>query len=215
MRLILFLLTVLGSLPGNLFRSEKSTVEPSVMPEYSLVSVSGNGRLHFIPIDIETLTSKDIKVENGILKVNLKDNEDLYLHLPKLPSLVVQGNVTVRSDYQFTINDLTVTASGHSKLFLPIKGKFVNVLVQDYAEVLLSGVVEEQHAIIQNNGLYEGASLFTQIATVTVNGHAHGMVNVMKELTANVAGEGYLQYGGDPGIVHKNVQEAGRLKPFH
>ncbi len=210
---IFVLLAMSGMLHANLFRSEKSQVEPSPLPEYSSISVSGTGTLYFILTDLAPV-SKDIKVENGVLTVNLKEHEILYLHIQKLPAIIVQGDAIVKSDHQFNIEDLTVNASGNGKLFIPIKGKFVNVLVQDGAEVLLSGVVDEQHAIIQNKGLYEAASLFSQIATVTVNGQAHAMVNVMKELTANVSGDGYLQYGGDPGTVNKNVREAGRLKPL-
>jgi Putative auto-transporter adhesin, head GIN domain len=215
MKLLLSLLIMSSTVYGNLFWSKKSEVEPQALPEITTVTVDGEGVLHLLWRDIKHQNSKGLKVVNGVLEAHLKNNEELYIHLKSFQSISVRGNATVRSEEQFHIPDFSVSASGNGKLFLAIKGKFVNVLVQDQAEVLLSGITDEQHAIVQNHGQYEAGSLFTKIATVTVNGNGKAMVNVSRELTANITGDGLLQYGGDPGIVNKNIQEAGKLKPFY
>lgn len=212
-KIILVLMVLSSSLQGNSFWNKKSDVQP-VPPEYVSISVSGNGTLHLVHSSEKPIL-KNMRVENGALIVELKNGEQAYLHLKSLSPISVRGDATVKSDDQFDIQDFTVIASENGKLFLALKGKFVNVLLQDSAEVLLSGVVGEQNAVVQGNSQYEAASLFTQTATVNVSGHGKAMVNVVKELTADVSDDGLLMYGGDPESVKKSVQGKGIFKPLY
>ena len=204
---------VCSSLYGNSFWNKKSEVQPAP-PEYVSISVSGDGTLHLVHSSEEPVL-KNMRVDNGALIVELKNGEQAYLHLKSLSPIKVQGNATVKSEDQFDIQDFSVNAGGNGKVFLAVKGKFVNVLLQDSAEVLLSGVVEGEHAIVQGNARYEAASLITQTATVSVSGRGKAMVNVVKSLTADVSDNGLLMYGGEPESVKKSVQGKGVLKPLY
>lgn len=210
--IFLVLLSINSVTYGNLFWNKKSAAEPAAETEILSVAVEGDGMLYLTHIASQETLSSDMKVENGVMKVHLKGGEKSSLYLKNLNSIQVNGNAVVKSDRQFNSQDFTINAGDDAKLFLPIEGKFVNVLVQDRAQVLLSGVVDEQHVIVQNKGIYEAVSLFTNIATVTVNGHGQAMVNVGTKLIADVSDDGLLRYGGDPSILKKNIQGAGKVE---
>lgn len=200
---------------GNIFWNSESVVEPNALPTFTTIALDGKGTLHLVKSDTAQTASKEMKVENGTLTLHLENGEELYLHLKTLESINVKGDAFIRSNEEFDINEFTLNAGGNANVFLAIKGKFANVLVQGKASVLLSGVVDEQHAIVQNEGNYQGASLFTKVATVTVNGNATALVNVGDELTANASGNGVLRYGGDPETLKKNAEDSAKIERIY
>jgi hypothetical protein len=93
------------------------------------------------------------------------------------------------------------------------------VAVQELAVVLAgSGNVETQgtaavqDVLVEGSGDYDGSSLDSRQATVTVSGSGDADVRVTGELTAVVTGSGDIEYTGGAQVT-STVQGSGQVVP--
>nr|WP_255603385.1 DUF2807 domain-containing protein [Oscillochloris sp. ZM17-4] len=82
-----------------------------------------------------------------------------------------------------------------------ISGDSLSVSVLGANTVTVAGTVREQTVTLSGAGSYDGSSLESQRATVTIDGFADAVVRVEEQLRATISGNGSVEYFGDPRVI--------------
>lgn len=159
----------------------------------------------------------DLKVRNGILYINLKDdrkkeyqqlsknNNDLMLELtlPSLQQLTINGSGDIYSSEQIPSEGLKIQINGSGDVVLDqILPKSLQINVNGSGDVSLYAKGVSSKAEININGSGDVCTRSIDISTVVVNVNGSGDANITctDALSVNIHGSGDVCYAGSPTV---------------
>jgi hypothetical protein len=192
---------MLGQGPGALVEGSGPVVRQERLASgITAVEFSAFGNLEIIQGDEEGLT---LQAQGDILPMIISEVDGNTLRI------YAKGNVNPRLGLQMRLklhSLRSITAGGAGNITVSgLSGDTLSVSVTGANAVAVAGTVRDQTVSLSGAGAYDGGSLDSQRATVTIDGFADALVRVSEQLRTSISGPGTVEYYGEPRLIDDNV----------
>ncbi|WP_236675962.1 head GIN domain-containing protein [Chryseolinea lacunae] len=219
----------------SLAQTTKKVLE---LPEFKGIYVNSNYTVYLKQtnkqeVTVEALTEifsvSDIKVENGILMINVDRKPDtsnkslwakiddiklnptmkLYVSVKNVNDLQVNGGGKIISENSIATDYVTVGVSGSGSLDVDIKGNTVKAEVSGSGLLTLRGYATSVDATVSGTGGINGFNCPVETAKVKVSGTGFANLNVSSNIDATVLGSGTVKHKGNTKTAQKKIYGSG------
>ncbi len=210
------------------------------LPEFKSIYVNSNYTVYLKQtnkqeITVEALTEifavTDIKVENGILMVNVDRKPDnpnkslwakiddikvnptmkLYVSVKNINDLQVNGAGRIISENSIATDYVTLGVSGNGSLDVDLKGNTIKAELSGGGLMTLRGYATALDAVVSGSGTINGFSCTLETAKVKVSGTGLCQLNVSNNIDALVLGTGQVKHKGNTKSAQKKVYGSGSV----
>ncbi|MGE0589451.1 MAG: head GIN domain-containing protein [Cyclobacteriaceae bacterium] len=180
----------------------------------------------------EILEATEIKVESGILMVNVERKPDpankslwakiddiklnptmkVYVSIKDVNTLQVNGGGKIVSENSIASDDLKVSLTGSGSMDIDVKGKKISTEVAGSGTVTLKGYATSNDILMSGSGNLNAFNCELEYATVKIGGSGSADITVSENLEATVMGSGNLKHKGNTKKVTKKVYGSGSVE---
>lgn len=211
------------------------------LPEFKSIYVNSNYTVYLKQtnkqeVNVEALTEifsvSDIKVENGILMINIERKPEtpnkslwakiddiklnptmkLYVSMKNISELRVNGGGKIISENSLAASNLSLAVNGSGSMDVDIKGDIVKAEVSGSGSLALRGYATSIDALISGSGNINGFTCPIETAKVMVTGSGTCELNVTNTIDATVLGSGQVKHKGNTKTAQKKVYGAGAVE---
>jgi hypothetical protein len=208
------------------------------LPEFKGIYVNSNYTVYLKQtnkqeVTVEALTEifsiSDIKVENGILMINIDRKPEspnksiwakiddikvnpvikLYVSARNITELQVNGAGKIISENSLASDILTLGVSGSGSMDVDIKGNIVKAEISGAGNMTLKGYASSLDVVTSGSGSLLAFNCPVEQAKLKVSGSGGAEVNVATTLEALVVGSGSVKHKGNTKNVSKKVYGSG------
>jgi len=220
---------------ASIAQTTKKTLE---LPEFKGIYVNSNYTVYLKQtnkqeVNVEALTEiysvSDIKVENGILMVNIERKPEtpnkslwakiddikvnptmkLYVSVKNISELAVNGGGKIVSENSIASDFMSVAVNGNGSMDVDLKGNTVKAEVSGSGNLTLKGYATSIDAVVSGAGSFSGFSCGVETAKVKVSGSGVCELNVTNTLDALVLGSGTVKHKGNTKTATKKIYGSG------
>lgn len=210
------------------------------LPEFKSIYVNSNYTIYLKQtnkqeVTVEALTEifsvSDIKVENGILMVNIERKPDnpnkslwakiddiklnptmkLYVSVKNINDLQVNGGGKIISENSIATDYVTLGVSGNGSMDVDLKGNSIKSEVSGSGTMTLRGYATSIDAVVSGSGNINGFNCALETGKVKVSGSGSCQLNVANNLDAIVLGSGEVKHKGNTKSVQKKIYGSGTV----
>lgn len=172
--------------------------------------------------DPELLKEIETVVENGILKIRNKKNNNgwnwkkslgkvtVFVEAKSLNSIGLSGSGNVKVEGTVKSDKLTNAISGSGNVHLTADANEYFCNISGSGELVISGKAKQASIKISGSGNFEGRNFSASDADVKVSGSGNVNIKAEKSLDAAVSGSGNIRYGGNA-RVNKTSSGSGSI----
>ncbi len=211
------------------------------LPEFKGIYVNSNYTVYIKQtnkqeVTIEALTEifsiTDVKVENGILMVNVDRKPDnpnkslwakiddiklnpamkLYVSVKSVNDLQVNGGGKIVSENSIATDFVSLGISGNGAMDIDLKGNSVKAEVSGSGSMTIRGYANSIDAVVSGTGSLHAFSLNLETAKAKVTGSGSCMLNVATNLDAMVLGSGAVKHKGNTKAAQKKIYGSGVIE---
>lgn len=210
------------------------------LPEFKGIYVNSNYTVYLKQtnkqeVTVEALTeifsASEIKVENGILMINLERKPDnsnkslwakiddiklnptmkLYVSVKNVNDLQVNGGGKLISENSIAADFVSLGVSGSGSMELDLKGNTIKAEVSGSGTLTLKGYATSIDAMVSGTGNINGFACVLETAKAKVSGSGSCQLNVSNNLEALVLGSGSIKHKGSTKSVEKKIYGSGSV----
>ena len=233
--LVLAALTSMGHL--SVAQTTKKVLE---LPEFKGIYVNSNYTIYLKQtnkqeVTVEALTEifsvSDIKVENGILMVNIDRKPEnpnkslwakiddiklnptmkLYVSVKNINDLQVNGGGKIVSENSIAADYISLGVSGAGSIDVDLKGNTIKSEVSGNGSMTLHGYATSIDAVVSGSGSINGFECVLESAKVKVSGSGACQLNVTNTIDAFVSGSGSVKHKGNTKNAQKKIYGSGSI----
>ncbi len=211
------------------------------LPEFRGIYVNSNYTVYLkqtnkqeVSVEAETdiFTVSDIKVENGILMINIERKPEvankslwakiddikvnptmkLYVSMKNISELQVNSGGKIISENSLAAGDLVLAVNGPGSMDVDIKGENVKAEVAGSGNLALRGYATSVDALISGSGTIHGFNCPFETAKVKVAGTGTAELNVSNMIDAIVMGSGQVKHKGNTKSAMKKIYGSGSVE---
>lgn len=211
------------------------------LPEFKGIYVNSNYTIYLKQtnkqeVTVEALTEifsvTDIKVENGILMVNIERKPDnpnkslwakiddvkfnptmkLYVSVKNINDLQVNGGGKIVSENSIATDYVSVGVSGSGSMDVDLKGNTIKAEVSGSGTLTLRGYATSIDAQVSGTGSLNGFNCVLETAKAKVSGSGECQLNVTNTLDALVLGSGKVKHKGNTKSAQKKIYGSGSVE---
>ncbi len=211
------------------------------LPEFKGIYVNSNYTIYLKQtnkqeVTVEALTEifsvTDIKVENGILMVNVERKPDnpnkslwakiddvkfnptmkLYVSVKNINDLQVNGGGKIVSENSIATDYVSVGVSGSGSMDVDLKGNTIKAEVSGSGTLTLRGYATSIDALVSGTGGLNGFNCVLETAKAKVSGSGECQLNVTNTLDALVLGSGKVKHKGNTKSAQKKIYGSGSVE---
>lgn len=211
------------------------------LPEFKGIYVNSNYTIYLKQtnkqeVTVEALTEifsvTDIKVENGILMVNIERKPDnpnkslwakiddvkinptmkLYVSVKNINDLQVNGGGKIVSENSIATDYVSVGVSGSGSMDVDLKGNTIKAEVSGSGTLTLRGYATSIDALVSGTGGLNGFNCVLETAKAKVSGSGECQLNVTNTLDALVLGSGKVKHKGNTKSAQKKIYGSGSVE---
>lgn len=234
-KLLTLFCVILGTLASA--QTTKKTLE---LPEFKGIYVNSNYTVYLKQtnkqeVTVEALTEiysvTEIKVENGILMVNVDRKPDnankslwakiddikvnptmkLYVSVKNINDIQVNGGGKVITENSIASDYINLAVNGSGSLDIDLKGNTVKAEVTGSGTLTLKGYASTLDVIIAGTGSLKGFACTLDNAKAKVSGSGVCEINVSSNLEALVVGTGSIKHKGNTKTATKKIYGSGSV----
>jgi hypothetical protein len=231
--LAVLIITTFSSLAQN----TKKVIE---LPEFKGIYVNSNYTVYLKQtnkqeVTVEALTEifsvTEIKVENGILMVNVERKPDnsnktiwakiddiklnpamkLYVSVKNINDLQVNGGGKIVSENSIATDFVTLGVSGNGSMDVDLKGNTIKSEVSGSGTMTLRGYATLLEGVVSGSGSINGFNCALEKAKVKVSGSGSCQLNVTDNIDALVLGSGNIKHKGNTKTATKKIYGSGAV----
>lgn len=217
------------------------TKKPLELPEFKGIYVNSNYTVYLKQtnkqeVNVEALTEifsvSDIKVENGILMINIERKPEtqnkslwakiddiklnptmkLYVSMKNINELQVNGGGKIVSENSLAAGDLNLAVNGNGSMDIDIKGETVKAEVSGSGTLALRGYATTLDAMNSGSGTVSAFNCPVDNAKIKVTGSGSAELNVANSIDAFVAGSGQIKHKGNTKNAQKKIYGSGTIE---
>lgn len=125
----------------------------------------------------------------------------IYLTLPSIDALYVNGPIEVNSHGVWQADQLNLFVNGPSDVHLDLEAQLLSISIDGPSIVALHGKAIQQSIHIRGPGKYMARGLESNKAMVVIDGTGIADLNVRSDLQVAVTGSGVVSYSGSPEVT--------------
>lgn len=211
------------------------------LPEFKGIYVNSNYTVYLKQtnkqeVTVEALTEifavSEIKVENGILMVNvdrkpenpnkslwqkiddikLNPTMKLYVSVKNLNDLQVNGNGKIISENSIAADNIILGVSGGGSLDVDLKGNTVKAELSGSGLMTVKGYATSIDAVVSGSGTLNGYNCALETAKAKVSGSGLCQLNVSNNIEALVLGNGQVKHKGNTKSAQKRIYGSGSVE---
>ena len=211
------------------------------LPEFKGIYVNSNYTVYLKQtnkqeVTVEALTEifsvSEIKVENGILMVNvdrkpenpnkslwqkiddikLSPTMKLYVSVKNLNDLQVNGNGKIISENSIAADHILLGVSGAGSLDVDLKGNTIKAELSGSGLMTVKGYATSMDAIVSGSGTLNGYNCALETAKAKVSGSGLCQLNVSNNIDALVVGNGQVKHKGNTKSAQKKIYGSGTVE---
>lgn len=211
------------------------------LPEFKSIYLNSNYTVYLKQtnkqeVTVEALTEifsvTDIKVENGILMINIerkKDNQNkslwakiddiklnptmkLYVSMKNIEALHVNSGGKIVSENSLSSNNLSLAVNGNGSMDVDIKGDQLKAEVTGSGSMALRGYASSVDILVAGSGTINGFTCPVENAKVKVSGTGTAELNVTNSIDALVLGSGQVKHKGNTKSTQKVIYGSGSVE---
>jgi hypothetical protein len=216
----------------------KKTLE---LPEFKSIYVNSNYTVYLKQtnkqeVNVEALTEifsvSDIKVENGILMINIERKPEspnkslwakiddiklnptmkLYVSMKNIDELQVNSGGKIVSENSLAANNLVLAVNGSGSMDVDIKGDQLKTEVSGSGSMALRGYATTLDALVSGSGTINAFTFPVETAKVKVSGSGVAELNVTNSVDATILGSGQVKHKGNTKNTQKKVYGSGTVE---
>jgi hypothetical protein len=213
----------------------KKTLE---LPEFKSIYVNSNYTVYLkqtnkqevtVEALTEIFTATEIKVENGILMINIERKPEnpnkslwakiddiklnptmkVYISMKNINELQVNGNGKILSENSIAADNISLGVAGNGTMDVDLKGNVVKAEVTGNGNLILRGYASTIDALVSGPGLFNGFNCPLDNAKVKVSGSGICQLNVTQTMDALVLGNGQVKHKGNTKNTTKKIYGSG------
>jgi hypothetical protein len=236
--IILISLILLSIASFTFAQTTKKTLE---LPEFKSIYVNSNYTVYLKQtnkqeVNVEALTEiyelTTIKVENGILMINVERKPDspnksiwakiddiklkptmkLMVSLKNVSELQVNGNGKIISENSIASDYISLSVAGSGSIELDVKGNNLKTEVSGSGTVTLKGYATTNDISMSGSGNMNAFACELENAKIKMSGSGNCELNVSNTLDAIVMGSGVLKHKGNTKNLTKKVYGSGSVE---
>lgn len=211
------------------------------LPEFKGIYVNSNYTVYLKQtnkqeVTIEALTEiyslTEVKVENGILMVNVERKPDnpnksiwakiddiklnptmkLYVSVKNINDIQVNGGGKVISENSIASDYVTMGVSGNGLIDIDLKGNTIKAEVSGPGSLNVKGYATSIDALVSGTGSINAYNCGLETAKAKVTGSGSCLLNVTNTLDAMVLGSGAVKHKGNTKTAQKKVYGSGVIE---
>jgi hypothetical protein len=235
--IILLMLAFLSVASFTFGQTTKKTLE---LPEFKSIYVNSNYTVYLKQtnkqeVNVEALTEvyelTTIKVENGILMINVERKPDnpnksiwskiddiklrptmkVMVSIKNVSELQVNGNGKIISENSIASDYLNLSVSGSGSIDLDIKGNNIKTEVSGSGSVSLKGYATANDITMSGSGDVKAFLCELENTKVKMSGSGTCELSATNNLEATILGSGILKHKGNTKNVTKRVYGSGSV----
>ncbi|MEO5978465.1 MAG: head GIN domain-containing protein [Chryseolinea sp.] len=235
-KILVLLLTIV--VQAGYSQTTKKVLE---LPEFKGIYVNSNYTVYVKQtnkqeVTIEALTEifslTEVKVENGILMINVERKPDnpnksiwakiddiklnptmkLYVNVKSINELQVNGGGKIVSENSLATEFVTLGVSGNGSMDVDLKGNTIKADVSGPGTMTIRGYASGIEAVVSGTGTLNAYNLSLETAKAKVTGSGSCMLNVANTLDAMVSGSGTVKHKGNTKAAQKKVYGSGAVE---
>lgn len=126
------------------------------------------------------------------------DEFNIYITIPDLRRIRIDGSGDVVSENLFVIEDLAIDIEGSGDIDLALEADDIHTFIDGSGDIRLEGLADEVKYRIEGSGDVEAFGLECQVADINVSGSGDLEVFVTEYLKVRIEGSGSVYYRGNP-----------------
>lgn len=202
-----------------------------VNSNYTVILKQTNKQEVVVEALTEIYTLSEIKVENGVLLINVERKPDnpnksiwakiddiktnptmkLYVSMKSVMELQVNGGGKIVSENSIASDYLTLGVTGNGSMDVDIKGNTVKSEVSGSGNLTLRGYGTSLDALVSGSGGLKALDCPMETGKVKVSGTGFAEINATASLEAYVLGSGSIKYKAQTKTVTKKVYGSGSI----
>ncbi len=157
-------------------------------------------------------------ISRGKWKIDFKpcvqsDEEiSIYITLPELTHLLINGSGSIYTTQQFKANKLALEINGSGDMELAIEVKELQTKIKGSGNLLISGITKKHKIDVDGSGDIDAFELESAESDININGSGDVKVDVSYSLNAKVNGSGDVYYKGSVKEIQSKINGSGQLK---
>lgn len=220
--------------------SAQNTKKTLELPEFKGIYVNSNYTVYLKQtnkqeVTVEALTEifsiTEIKVENGILMVNMDRKPDnpnkslwakiddikvnpimkLYVSVKNINDIQVNGGGKVITENSIAADYINLAVNGNGSLEIDLKGNTVKAEVSGSGTLTLKGYASTLDVVMSGSGNLKGFTCTLDNAKARVSGSGNCELNVASNLDALIVGSGSIKHKGNTKTATKKIYGSGSV----
>jgi hypothetical protein len=229
---------MIGIAQVTLAQTTKKVLE---LPEFKGIYVNSNYTVYLKQtnkqeVTIEALTEifslTEVKVENGILMINVDRKPDnpnksiwakiddiklnptmkLFVSVKNINDIQVNGGGKVVSENSIASEYVTMGVSGNGSIDIDLKGNTIKAEVSGPGTLTVRGYASSMDALVSGTGSVNAYNCALETAKAKVTGSGSCLLNVTNTLDAMVLGSGAVKHKGNTKTAQKKVYGSGVIE---
>lgn len=234
------LLAVYALILTATFANAQTTKKTLELPEFKGIYVNSNYTVYLkqtnkqevvVEALTEIFTVTDIKVENGILMINMDRKPDnsnkslwakiddikvnptmkVWVSVKNINDLQVNGGGKIISENSIAADYLSATVSGNGSIDVDLKGNTLKAEVSGSGTLTLRGYATSAEVLVSGSGGVKGFNCPLETAKVKVSGSGTCELNVSNAIDAIVLGSGVVKHKGNTKTATKKIYGSGAV----
>lgn len=228
----LLITTAVSAQPG------KKTLD---LPEFKSIYVNSNYTVYLkqtnkqevvVEADPDILAATEIKVENGILMINierkpespnkslwakiddikLSPNMKVYVSAKNIAELQVNANGKIISENSIAADYIQLGVAGNGSMDVDLKGNTVKAEMTGNGNMVVKGYATSIDVLVSGPGSFNSLACPLDVAKVKVSGSGTCQLNVAQNLDAIVLGNGQVKHKGNTRNTTKKIYGSGTVE---
>jgi hypothetical protein len=220
------------------FASAQATKKTLELPEFKSIYVNSNYTVYLkqtnkqevtVEADPEILAATEIKVENGILMINierkpespnkslwaklddikLSPNMKVYVSVRNIAELQVNANGKIISENSIAADYILLGVAGSGSMDVDLKGNTIKAEVTGNGNLTIRGYATSIDAMVSGPGTLNSFACSMETAKVKVSGSGLCQLNVAQNLEALVLGSGQVKHKGNTKNTTRKIYGSG------
>jgi hypothetical protein len=222
----------------SLAQTTKKALE---LPEFTGIYVNSNYTVYLKQTNKQEVTVEalseiyqltEIKVENGILMINVERKPDnpnksiwakiddiklnptmkVYVSAKSIKELQVNGGGKIISENSLAADQLSIGLSGSGSMDLDIKGNQLTTTLSGAGNITLKGYATNNEIALSGSGNLYAYACELESARIRVSGAGYCELFVSNQLDAVILGSGSIKHKGNTKNVSKKLYGSGTIE---
>ena len=174
-------------------------------------SVKIEAQRNILDIIKTKISGKTLEIDfeaNCVINV---DDIRIYISMPELSEIEIDGSGTVKGTNKFNVQDLKLSVEGSGDIILDIIANSIYSDIDGSGQIKLSGSTKKHKIKIEGTGDLKAYDLVAYESNIRLDGSGDCKVTVHDELDIVISGSGDVYYKGSPNIKTR-VKGSGRVQ---